>query len=62
MKVRRIHPDQLEEERRQALLAMTYEERLLRHKELLKKMYPGKVDAHEWKGVKVIRKNPNEHF
>lgn len=62
MKVRRIHPDEISEERRQELLAMTYVERLIRHKELLKKIYPGKVDTHQWKGVKVIRKNPNEHF
>ena len=62
MKVRRIHPDELTEERRQELLAMSYEERLIRHKELLKKIYPDKVETLDWRGVKVIKKNPNEHF
>ncbi|MBC7388952.1 MAG: hypothetical protein H7329_07075 [Opitutaceae bacterium] len=43
MKVRRIHPDDLTEERRKELLALTYEQRIARHQELLQKIYPGKI-------------------
>ena len=62
MKVRRIHPDDLLEERRAELMAMSYEERLLRHMELLKKIYPGKVDSTtSFRGMKVsIIRGPKE--
>ena len=61
MIVRRIHPGDLLEERRKELLAMTYAERLTRHKELLRKIYPGKVDVSTYDGLKVkIRKGLNE--
>ncbi len=56
MKVRRIHPDALEEERRKELLAMTYEERLKRHFQLLKKIYPDWTNSGKLEGLRVYRK------
>jgi hypothetical protein len=56
MKVRRIHPDALEEERRKEILAMTYEERRRRHFELLKKIYPNWTNSGALEGLKVYRK------
>ena len=61
MIVRRIHPDDLLEERRKELLAMTYEQRMLRHQELLQKIYPGKIGTSNLNGMKVkIRRGKDE--
>ena len=61
MKVRRIHPDDLDKEYRAELLAMSYEERLLRHMSLLEKIYPGKMDVNGLDGMKVrITRGPKK--
>lgn len=56
MKVRRIHPNEQEKETLDYLLSLTYEERLLRHKALLEKIYADKWPSFKLAGLKVYRK------
>ena len=56
MKVRRIHPDQQQVEMLDYILTLTHEERLLRHKALLEKIYAGKINTTKLEGMKVTKK------
>lgn len=56
MKVRRLHPDQQQEETLNYILSLSHEERLVRHKALLEKIYSGKINITKLEGLKVYRK------
>jgi hypothetical protein len=56
MKVRRIHPDQQQEETLNYILSLSHEERLMRHKAMLEKIYAGKINTTNLEGLKVYRK------
>ncbi len=60
MKVRRIHPDQQQVELLDYILRLTHEERLLRHKALLEKIYIGKINTTKLEGLKVTKNH--EHI
>jgi len=56
MKVRRVHPDQQQEETSNYILTLSHEERLIRHKAMLEKIYAGKINSTKLEGLKVYRK------
>lgn len=58
MKVKKIYPDQAYLEKLDYILSLTPQERLMRHKLLIDKLYEGKPRMKNYEGCVVTKRKP----